>query len=64
MALFASFTGLPCPGCGLMVMASGIYHDVNEPRLDVTKCAGCGAELQVSTDPKTGEMRVEGVKKN
>jgi hypothetical protein len=64
MALFASFTCLKCPECGLMVVASGTYYDVTEPRLDVTKCKGCGAELQIRTDPETGETRVERVKRN
>ena len=47
-----------------MVVASGIYFDHKEPRLDVTTCQGCGAEFQIRTDPETGETRVEGVKKN
>ncbi len=64
MSLFASFTCLKCPDCGLMAMASGIYHDVDEPRLDVTKCQGCGAELQIRTDSKTGETKVQRPKKN
>jgi predicted RNA-binding Zn-ribbon protein involved in translation (DUF1610 family) len=64
MALFASFTGIKCPNCGMMVMAYGKYEDLDEPRLDVTKCQGCGAELQIRTDPKTGKTRAERVKKN
>jgi len=64
MALFASFTGLPCPECGLPIMVSGIYYDKDEPVLGVTTCEFCQAELQVSKDPVTGEIRAEKVKKN
>jgi len=64
MGLFASFTGLPCPECGLPIMVFGIYYDKNEPELGVTTCEYCQAELQVSKDPATGETRAERVKKN
>jgi formate dehydrogenase maturation protein FdhE len=64
MALFASFTGVPCPICRGMIVASGIYFDKSEPELGVTKCEYCETELQVSKDPLTGETRVERVKRN
>ncbi|MCJ7746924.1 MAG: phage terminase large subunit family protein [Desulfobacterales bacterium] len=64
MSLFASFTGLPCPECGLPIMVSGIYYDSNEPQLGVTKCEHCKTELQVSKDPLTGKIKPERVKKN
>ena len=64
MSLFASFSGFKCPNCGLMVMASGIYFDKKEPRLDVTKCKYCQTELQVSKDPVTGKTKAERVKRN
>jgi len=41
MALFASFTGLPCRECGQPVMTSGIYYDQNEPVMGVTTCEYC-----------------------
>jgi len=64
VGLFASFTGLPCPECGLPIMVSGIYHDMDEPQLGVTTCGHCQAELQVSKDPMTGEARAEKKKPN
>ena len=64
MALFASFTGLPCPECGLPIMVSGIYYDKDEPELGVTTCDYCQAEVQVSKDPASGEVRAERAKKN
>jgi transcription elongation factor Elf1 len=64
MGLFASFTGLPCPECGALIMVSGIYFDNKEPQLGVTKCEHCKTEFQVSKDPVTGETRAERVKKN
>jgi hypothetical protein len=64
MSLFASFTGLPCPECGLPIMVSGIYYDKGEPELGVTACEYCKSELQVSKDPATGEIRTERVKRN
>ena len=64
MSLFASFTGLPCPECGLPIMVSGIYHDKDEPELGVTKCEHCKVEFQVSKDQVTGKMRAERVKRN
>lgn len=64
MALFASFTGVKCPMCGRMIVASGIYHDKHEPELDVTKCGWCQTEIQVSKDPLTGEIRAGKVKRN
>ena len=64
MGLFASFTGLPCPECGLPIMVSGIYYDKNEPELGVTTCQNCKAELQLSKDPASGKMRAEKVMKN
>jgi len=64
MAIFASFTGLPCSECGLPIMVSGIYYDRNEPELGVTTCEYCQSEVQVSKDPATGKVRAESVKKN
>jgi transcription elongation factor Elf1 len=64
MGLFASFTGLPCPECGAFIMVSGIYFDMKEPQLGVTKCEHCKVEFQVSKDQVTGKMRAERVKKN
>jgi len=64
MSLFASFTGLPCPECGALIMVSGIYYDKAEPQLGVTTCGHCQAELQVSKDPMTGETRAEKKKPN
>ncbi len=64
MALFASFTGLPCPECGLPIVVSGIYYDKDEPQMGVTTCEYCFADLQVSNDPVTGRTRAERVKKN
>ncbi len=64
MALFASFTRLPCSIYREMIVVSGIYYDKVEPELGVTTCEDCKTELQVSTDPATGKMRAEKVKKN
>jgi len=64
MGLFASFTGVPCPECGLPIMASGIYYDKDEPQLSVTTCEYCQAELQVSKDLATGKLKAERVKKS
>lgn len=64
MSLFASFSGLPCPECGLPIMVSGLYCDKDEPVPGVTTCGYCQAELQVSKDPASGEIRAERVKKN
>ena len=64
MGLFASFTGLPCPECGLPIMVSGIYYDKHEPELGVTICEYCEAGLQVSKDQVTRETRAERAKKN
>ena len=64
MSLFASFSGLPCPECGLPMMVSRIYHDKDEPMLGVTTCDYCLANLQVTKDPASGKMRAERVKRN
>ena len=58
MSIMALFQGFPCPECGQVVMASevkGLY----EPGLAVTTCQWCDAEIQVTTDPVSGEMRAE-----
>jgi len=64
MGLFASFTGLSCPERGLLSMVSGIYFDMKEPQLGVTKCEHCKVEFQVSKDQVTGKIRAERVKRN
>jgi transcription elongation factor Elf1 len=58
MSIMASFSGFPCPECGQMIMSSEI-KGTNEPSLAVTTCGWCGAEIQVTTDPASGEMRAE-----
>jgi len=64
MGLFASFSIVPCQECGATILARGIYHSQAEPKLDTTRCEQCQAELQVSKDPATGEVKAERVKKN
>jgi hypothetical protein len=63
MSIMAMFSGFPCPECGQMVMASEI-KGLHEPGLAMTVCDGCSAELQVTTDPTSGEMRAEKKKSN
>jgi hypothetical protein len=64
MALFASFSIVSCPKCGVTILARGIYHSQTGPKLDTTKCEHCKTELQVSKDPATGEIRAERVNKS
>lgn len=63
MSIMASFRGFKCPECAYMVIASEI-KGTHEPGLAVTICEWCGAELQVTEDKATGEMRAERVRKN
>ena len=58
MSIMAMFQGFKCPECGQMIMASEI-KGLHEPSLAFTTCGWCGAEIQVTTDPASGEMRAE-----
>jgi predicted RNA-binding Zn-ribbon protein involved in translation (DUF1610 family) len=63
MMIMATFCGFECPECGEMIMASEI-KGIDEPSLTVTMCGSCGAELQVRTDPGTGDIKTEKLKKS
>ena len=54
----ASFSGFKCPECGQMIMASEI-KGLHEPSLAMTTCQWCDTEIQVTTDPASGEVRLE-----
>jgi hypothetical protein len=63
MSIMASFHGFKCAECVQMVIASEI-KGTHEPGLAITICEWCGAELQVTTDPATGEMSAVRVKRS
>jgi transcription elongation factor Elf1 len=63
MMLEAMFSWVTCPVCGnqMLVTAVRVYND---PELAAEECSGCGALIQVSRDPATGEIKTEMVKEN
>jgi len=63
MMIMATFCGFECPECGETIMASEI-KGIDEPSLAVTTCGSCGTEFHVRTDPATGDIKAEKLKKS
>ena len=54
--LEAMFSWVTCPVCGEGILTMGVRVNPDHPEISAEECSKCGALVQVSRNPASGEL--------